>query len=340
MADPLETSELLAFAKTVESRSLSRAASELRIPRATVSRRLARLEERLSTRLLRRTTRSMVLTDAGEALYRHARIVLDAVQHAEASVLRTDGAIRGDLRVSAPPIMSRSFYSMICGFARRHPEVRLQVHLSAQIVDLAKGDYDVALRASPDLQPGLVGRVLSREPLIGVAAPSYLAARGTPRSSRDLRSHRCLMGFGGRDVPQTHWPLGGAKVHVEGSFFSNDMTLLCAAAVDGLGIAVIPMVLVRRFLETGALVQVLPGILESRSQLAVVYLEREFVPPQVRAFVEATVEWAEVGRPAEPDFGWSDLAPVPVPAAPSSLPAPVPKAARGRRKRSTRTGNG
>src|SRR3954470_20145316 len=95
MADPIETSELLAFAKTVEAKSLSRAASELRVPRATISRRLARLEERLAARLPRRTTRSLVLTDAGEALYQHARIVLDAVSHAEASVRRTDNAIRG-----------------------------------------------------------------------------------------------------------------------------------------------------------------------------------------------------------------------------------------------------
>src|SRR5438105_2454782 len=78
MRAPLETSELLAFTQTVEAKSLSRAASELRVPRATISRRLARLEKRLRARLLRRSTRSLALTDAGEALYRHARIVLEA----------------------------------------------------------------------------------------------------------------------------------------------------------------------------------------------------------------------------------------------------------------------
>src|SRR5262249_47658780 len=113
MDDLVETAELLAFARTVDSKSVSRAATELGVPRATVSRRLARLEERLGTRLLRRTTRSLVLTDAGEALYRHARIVLDAVHDAEASVRRTDQAVRGDLRVSVPPIMSPSFYELI-----------------------------------------------------------------------------------------------------------------------------------------------------------------------------------------------------------------------------------
>src|SRR5690349_940253 len=111
MADPVENSELLAFARTVDAKSLSRAAAELGVPRATVSRRLARLEERLGTRLLRRTTRSLVLTPAGETFYRHARIVLDAVKMAEASVQRTDAAIAGDLRVSVAPMQDESFYA-------------------------------------------------------------------------------------------------------------------------------------------------------------------------------------------------------------------------------------
>ena len=82
MTDLLETAELLAFSKAVDAKSLSRAAAELGVPRATLSRRLARLEERLGTRLLHRTTRSLLLTDSGEALYRHARIVLDALAQA------------------------------------------------------------------------------------------------------------------------------------------------------------------------------------------------------------------------------------------------------------------
>src|SRR5439155_23372964 len=100
MSAPIVTPQLLALAHTVDAKSLSRAAAELAVPRATISRRLARLEERLGARLLKRTTRSLVLTDAGEQLYRHARIVLDAVGQAEASVRRTDETVRGDLRVS------------------------------------------------------------------------------------------------------------------------------------------------------------------------------------------------------------------------------------------------
>ncbi|HVK63969.1 MAG TPA: LysR family transcriptional regulator [Polyangium sp.] len=292
MDDPLETSELLAFAKTVEARSLSRAAVELGVPRATISRRLARLEERLGVRLLRRTTRSLALTDAGEALHRHARIVLEAVHHAEACVRKTDDAVRGELRVSVPPMNGTSFGTMICDFARRYPEVRLHIHSTTQHVDLQRGGYDVALRASTDLEPGLVARRLARHPVLAVASPAYLEAHGTPRTRRDLRHHRCLMGFVRGELPQTQWPFSGGKFQVEGALFTNDIHLLCDAALEGLGIALLPQVLVQPHLESGALVHVLPGAIQAESHIAVVYPEREFLPPQVRAFIDAVVAWA------------------------------------------------
>ncbi|HEU4582887.1 MAG TPA: LysR family transcriptional regulator [Polyangiaceae bacterium] len=299
MTEPLETAELLAFSKAVDAKSLSRAASELGVPRATLSRRLARLEKRLGTRLLRRSTRSLLLTDSGEALYRHARIVLDALATAEASVRQTDQAVRGDLRVSVPPMANESLQRLFCDFAERYPEVKLQVHATTRIVDLQRDGYDVALRASVELQPGLIARTLVRDPVLAVASPAYLAQHGTPRARRDLRGHRCLMGFARGELPQSHWPLaGGGQLHVEGHLFSNDVQLLCAAALRGVGIAFLPLLIAHPHLESGALVPVLQGVLAAESQIAVVYPEREFVPPQVRAFVDAVVEWgpAALGR--------------------------------------------
>lgn len=299
MNDPVETSELMAFARAVDSRSLSRAAAELGIPRATLGRRLARLEERLGVRLLRRTTRSLTLTDAGQAFHRHARIALDAVAQAEESVRRTDTAVRGPLRVSLPPMTDPSFHAMICDFAQEHPQVVLQLHFSTQLVDLRRDGYDVALRATTHLEPGLVARTLARLPTVAVASPAYLAEKGVPRTPRDLRSHRCLMGFARGELPEAYWPLArGGKLRVEGSFFSNDIVQLCDAAVRGLGIALLPMLLAGPLLESGELVRVLPGAVEADTQIALVYPERELVPPQVRAFIDAVVAWAAGG------FAW------------------------------------
>jgi DNA-binding transcriptional LysR family regulator len=292
MSDPVETAELVAFTRTVDAKSLSRAAAELRVPRATVSRRLARLEERLGARLLRRTTRSLVLTEVGEVFYRQASIALEAVRLAEQSVRMTDDVVRGDLRVSVPPMMSASFHAMLCAFAARYPELRVHVDTSNQRVDLLRGGYDVALRASSQIEPGLVARTLFRDPMIAVASPAYLADRGTPRTQRDLRTHRCLLGFARGELSETHWPMvSGGKLHVDGAFFSNDIDLLCDAAVGGLGIALLPRNLVAPHLASGALVQVLAGVVGAEMQIALVYPERTFLPPQVRAFIDAVAAW-------------------------------------------------
>jgi DNA-binding transcriptional LysR family regulator len=291
MQEPLETAELLALAKTVEAKSLSRAAAELGVPRATISRRLARLEERLGARLLRRTTRSLTMTDAGEALYRHARIVLAAVEEAAASVQRNDDALRGDLRVSVPPVVDDAFFAMIASFAEQYPHVRLQVHFSTSHVDLRRDGFDVALRGTTEIEPGLVARTLMKARLIAVASPAYLAAHGTPRSKRDLKAHRCMMSFARGQLPANSWQTSTGTLHLEASFASNEIRLLAAAAVRGLGIAYVPESVVRLQIDEGALVQVLPGVLEIENRLALVYPEREFLPPQVRAFVDHVLAW-------------------------------------------------
>jgi DNA-binding transcriptional LysR family regulator len=292
MPDPVETSELLAFTRTVETKSFSRAAAELGAPRATIGRRLARLEERLGVRLLRRTTRALALTDAGNAFYRHARIVLEAVAQAESSVRRSDSVIRGSLRVATPSMMDPSFNALVCEFARSHPEVQIQVNASARTVDLVREGYDVALRVSSELEPGLVARTVARTSSIAVAAPAYLAAHGVPKQARDLNAHKCLIGFARNGLPQTHWPkAGGGKIAVTGAMAANDLTLLLDAARRGLGIALLPAMLVEAALKSGELVRVLPEVIRSDSRVAVVYPEKELLPRQVRAFIDVLVAW-------------------------------------------------
>lgn len=293
MGEAPETAELLAFATAVETASLSAAARRLGVPRATVGRRLARLEEKLGARLLRRTTRALGLTDAGEVFYRHARIALDAVAQAESSVRRGDDRVRGTLRVSIPPMFDPAFQVMVSEFARAYPEVRLIMNASTRHVDLRREGYDLALRAGNISEPGLVARTLVRDAMIAAASPAYLQAHGTPRSARALRQHRCLTGFARGEVPRTHWPRrSGGKVPIESQFVTNDMLLLEEMAVRGLGIALLPMLMLTPLLERGDLLHVLPDLIREDVRVALVYPEKEFLPPQVRAFIDAVVAWA------------------------------------------------
>jgi DNA-binding transcriptional LysR family regulator len=288
----LETEELAIFAAVVAASSVSRAAVELRVPRATVSRKLAALEERLGVRLLRRTTRSMTLTEQGQVLYRHAELVLDAARLAEASVRPRLNRPSGLVRVSMPPMTGGSLPDVLADFAREYPDVCLQAHVSNRAVDLRREGYDVAIRATGSLEPGLVSRVLSRVSLVGVASPAYLAAHGTPGSPRELRQHRCLMGFDQQERPQTQWYILGKKTTIAGAAFSNDPHLMLRFALRGLGVAFLPATLVAAALTRGELTAVLPKQLRLQGSVSLVYVERKLMPPQVRAFVDWLVERA------------------------------------------------
>lgn len=292
MTEPLETAELLAFVKIVEARSLSRAALDLGVPRATLGRRLARLETRLGTRLLRRTTRSIAITDAGELFYQRAKLVLEAVSQAEASVRAPEGGVSGDLRVSVPPLNTPEFADMLLAFAARHPDVRLHVDFSSRHVDLHREGYDVAIRGSNQaIEPGLIAKVLGRGRLVAVASPAYLKRHGTPSSVRDLPRHRCLMLFARGTHTPTHWPRqGGKPIKVQGALFTNELRLLGQAAVSGAGIAMLPAFLVQPLIDDGSLVVVLPNVLSAESRGYVVFAERELMAPQVRAFVDWATE--------------------------------------------------
>lgn len=286
-----------AFVAIVDAGSISEAARALGAPRATVSRQLARLEQRLGVRLLNRTTRSAVLTRAGEALYPRARTLLEEARAAVTAVQRLDDVPRGLLRLSSAPLTSSVLGALVEAFIRSHPEVRVELHTSTRHVDLAAEQIDLALRGGVVRDPGLIARRLFRSDMLAVAAPRYLAEHGRPDAPAELSRHACLRGFVEGARPATAWPLtNGGKVDVDGPLVTNDLPALLGAAVHGLGIALLPRQLVGAELEDGRLVTVLAGIVGIEVSLSLVWLEREFVDPKVRAFVTLASTWAADGR--------------------------------------------
>jgi len=285
-----ETSELKAFVRIADVGSLSGAARELELPRATISRRLSRLEERLGVRLVRRTTRQLRLTDAGEELYRHAREIVLAVDAAAQAVRRDDGEPRGLLRVSTPPMDDAILRGILLDFVARYPEVELELIASTRHEDLVARNIDVAWRASVDLDPGLIARRLMSTELIAVASPAYLDRAGAPASPDDLMAHHCLVGFTRGERPATHWPLlSGGQVRVRGRLISNDLRALHDAARRGLGVALLPRVFCAADLAAGSLRPVLPGALGAPSHVSLVFPDRKLLKPAVRAFIDHMV---------------------------------------------------
>lgn len=282
----LEAEELRIFVAVVATSSISRAAVELKIPRATVSRKLALLEERLGVRLLRRTTRSMQLTEAGRAFHRSGIVALDALRLAESSVAPKDASPSGEVFVSIPPMVGGGLPDVLSDFVREHPSIRLHVHVSNRAVDLVRERFDVAVRATGKLDVGLTARTLARVSLAGIAAPSYVSRHGAPATVAELSRHRCLGGLDAEGRPRTHWTIGKRRRAIVAVAYSNDPHLVLRWALRGLGIAMLPTTLVAKHVAAGELVFVLPNVLRTEGSIALVHREGRLLPPAVRCFVD------------------------------------------------------
>jgi len=283
-----------AFVAIVDAGSISEAARELRVARASLSRQLARLEERLGVRLLHRTTRRLVPSRAGEVLYPRARAIVEESAAAVEAVRLLDDVPRGLLRVSAPPTVSPSLGELIAAFMLEHPLVSVELIADTSHVDLASERVDVAMRAGVMRDPNLISRTLFRLHTQAFASTSYLARHGTPTTAEDLADHVCIRRFISGRRPATSWPLlDGGEVPVDGAFVSNDVMALMGALRGGLGIGLAPRELVAADVESGHLVQVLDGVVGLETTASLVWLERRFLDPKVRAFVDFITEAAK-----------------------------------------------
>lgn len=280
------------FVAVVEQGSVSKAAEALGTPRPTVSKRVARLEERLGVRLLHRTTRRLTLTHHGERLFEKARRVVRAAEEAEAAVQRLDDVPRGWLRVQIPAgVPEGVFTRWLADFLQTYPQVSLDVVGSETHGDLVAEGFDVALRYGPEGDLSLMSRTLVVNQEIAVASPRYLAERGTPETADDLDGHNCIVGYAGGQVPVPRWPrLGGGQVAVRGDLMTNHAGLRLEAAKRHLGIAMVVDRAAREALAAGELVHVLPDVVGRRDVVRLVYPERRLLEPKVRAFIDFMVE--------------------------------------------------
>lgn len=287
------------FVAIVDHGSVSAAAEAAGLPRATLSRRLARLEERLGVRLLHRTTRRMTLTPAGELLHRKASRLVEAAREAEAEVRRLDGIPRGLLRVSIPPGTAHAMIaSWVVEFLRLYPEVHVELIAHSVPVDLATEGIDLALRRGPVTDTSLIACTVNIDASVAVASPEYLTTAGTPQRPEDLERHNCIVGDRAGKLPQLRWPLlGGGFVPVAGTLMTNEMQLSLEAAKRGHGIALVSEYLARDDLDRGLIVRVLSDSVGRRERVNLLYIEREYLDPKVRAFVAFFVERVAAARP-------------------------------------------
>lgn len=292
----LEADDLLLFARVMEAGSFSRAAERLHLPKSTVSRRIAALEDRLGEKLLQRSTRRLALTDFGQGVLEHARVVASEVDGALALALHRQQRPRGRLKVSMPgDFAQQALPDMLSRFVRDNPEVQLELDLSPRRVDLIAEGFDLAIRmgALPD-DSQLAARRLA---LIGTglyASPAYLALHGEPQLPEALSSMHGLMILSRHGDAQP-WKLRRAKgadwEHWEGlpqlKTLVNAPDMLLRMACADVGITAVGAHFAQPFVDRGELVRVLPDWELPPVPCWAVFPERRLMPLRTRAFLDA-----------------------------------------------------
>jgi DNA-binding transcriptional LysR family regulator len=299
------------FTSVVEAGSFAAAADKLDISRAMATRHVALLESHLGVRLLHRTTRRLALTEAGTQYHQRAAQVLGMVQEAADVVQQQARTPSGTLRVASAVGFQRYVGEAVCIFLRAQPAIQVELSLGERRADLIEEGFDLAVRVTTIIEPGLVARRLARVRTVLCAAPAYLAARGTPHSPQDLADHNC-MSYAHKDW-RSEWQFRRGSealtVPVTGSFRASGGSVVAEAAVDGMGIVLEPEFIVCDALRDGRLVPLLPQWQTLELSAFAVYPQRRHLPLKVRAFVDHLVAVFAAPPPWERWRGERDAAP-------------------------------
>ncbi|MEJ6000814.1 LysR family transcriptional regulator [Paucibacter soli] len=295
----LDADDLLLFARVMEAGSFSRAAERVHLPKSTVSRRIAALEQRLGEKLLQRSTRRLALTEFGQGVLEHARVLAAEVDGALALALHRQQRPTGRLRVSMPgDFANQALSGMLCRYVLDYPEVQLELDLSPRRVDLIAEGFDLAVRmGSLPEDSQLAARRLAQIDVGLYAAPDYLRRHGEPQLPEALTSMQGLMILGrtGEPLPWTLMRAEGGQGEQAQRWqgtpaqrtLVNAPDMLLRMACAGLGITAVGEHFAQPFVERGELLRVLPGWCLPPHACWAVFPERRLMPLRTRLFIEA-----------------------------------------------------
>ena len=283
-------SELSFFVLLAKLGSLAATARELGLTPPAVTKRLMVMEQRLGVRLLNRTTRRVSLTSEGETYLAQATRILADIRDMEESVSSSRAAPKGLLRVNATLGFGRTTIApLVSAFAKRHPEVEVQLQLTDRAINLVEDAYDLGIRFGelPDTRLG-ARKILSNQRYL-CASPAYLRRNGTPRTPQELAQHRCIL-HRQNDEAYGTWKLQKGRKHetvkVHGSLSSNDGDVVLGWALDGHGILLRSEWDAAKYLDSGRLQVVLPDYSLPAADLYAYYPSRRQQPARVRAFID------------------------------------------------------
>jgi molybdate transport repressor ModE-like protein len=296
----LELTDLRAFSRIADMGSISAAARALSMPKSSVSRSLARLEEVMGTSLVERSTRHLRLTDAGLLLQRHARRILDDVGEAENAIGGLVGKPRGDLHVSVPfTFAAGPLAPMLPGFVLRYPEVRVVLSVNNRPIDILTEEADVAIRIGPLADSELIARRLTTFALWPCASPAYLAGSLPIESPADLLQHK-LIAHADRRQRWVFRTASGADrdIDFDPGMVVPEPDVVRTLLLGHAGIGLLPDFHAANDIAAGKLVRILPALQGSSVEAHALYPSHRSLSAKVRVFIDALVEHLAHSRQA------------------------------------------
>ena len=278
------------FVQVIESGSFSAAATELGHAVSHISKSITKLEQRLSARLINRTTRSLSLTDVGQVYYEKAKQIVGDAREAEQSIHQLQDTPSGRLKISVPNSFGQSHMQpVIRQYMQRYPQVKLQIDFSSRLVDLIGEGFDLSVRMGQLKSSNLISRKLLDFDFYTVASPDYLALHSTPLNPQDLKQHQAIK-YMYNQVPIT-WDFCTAEgdplhVEVENKVECNNLPMLKTLVLAGVGITRLPSYDCEQEIKTGQLIRLLSEYDMPSLCAYMVYPHRLHLSAKVRAFVD------------------------------------------------------
>jgi len=273
----------------VDQGSFTAAAERLDLSTALVSKYVRQLEQQLGARLLNRTTRSMHLTETGQAYVERARQLLAEFDELEAAIQDRQAAPRGTIRLSAPVSFGELCLApILADYLRQYPEVSIELHLTDRFVNLIEEGVDLAVRIARLEDSSMIARRLSATRVVVCASPDYLTANGAPEAPPDLGRHPCILDRNFRTP--SRWPFvqDGAlfEVEVSGRFSVNGARCARTIALAGAGIARIPSYAIEADLAEGRLIELFADLAPEELGIYAIYPQHRYLAAKVRMLID------------------------------------------------------
>lgn len=290
----MDLNEIQVFTKVVEVGSFTSAGERLSMTKATVSRKIADLEERLGVRLLNRTTRQLNLTETGQAFYERCSRIMTDLADAQALVTTRAEQVRGKLKVVMPIELGQMLMGRFLGhFMQKYPDVEIDAELTNRRIDMVQEGVDVNIQVGLGQDSNLIARRLTSTRTIMVASPDYLAASSPLLHPEDLNDHEnLLLKMSGDAYEPLRFVKSKEQVTIQpkGRLHCNNVTFAREAMLSGMGVGALPLFMALPYVNEGRLVRVLPEWTMESGEMYALYQSRQYMPKLLKTFLDELSE--------------------------------------------------